>query len=213
MKNKVMAGTFLWMFAGLLVTFLTGYIVSINENMLNNIFSTGAYWILILLELGLVIFLSARVMKMSKTGARVSFLLYSFVSGLTFGSVFVVYQIESILLIFVAAALVFLIFAILGYKTNIDLTKFSTYLFMALIAMIICSLINIFIGNSTFDIAISAVTLLIFMGITAYDVQNVKRLSDSGVPEDNLMILGALELYLDYINIFLHLLELFGNDN
>ena len=213
MKNKVMAGTFLWMFAGLLVTFLTGYIVSINENMLNNIFSTGAYWILILLELGLVIFLSARVMKMSKTGARVSFLLYSFVSGLTFGSVFVVYQIQSILLIFVAAALVFLIFAILGYKTNIDLTKFSTYLFMALIAMIICSLINIFIGNSTFDIVISAVTLLIFMGITAYDVQNVKRLSDSGVPEDNLMILGALELYLDYINIFLHLLELFGNDN
>ena len=84
MKNKVMAGTFLWMFAGLLVTFLTGYIVSINENMLYNIFSTGAYWILILLELGLVIFLSAKVLKMSKTGARVSFLLYSFVSEVVY---------------------------------------------------------------------------------------------------------------------------------
>ena len=213
MKNKIMSGTFLWMFIGLLVTFLTGYIVSINENMLYNIFSTGAYWIIIILELALVIFLSARIMKMSKTTARISFLLYSFVSGLTFGSIFVVYKLQSILLIFVVAALVFLIFAILGYTTKLDLTKLGTYLYMALLAAIISMLINFFIGNSTFDMIICIVTLIIFMGITAYDIQKIKRLSDSSLPEENLIIYGALELYLDYINIFLHLLQLFGNDN
>ncbi len=213
MKNKVMAGTFLWMFVGLLVTFITGYVVSINENMFNNIFSDWSYIILIILELVLVIFLSARVFKMSKTMARISFLVYSFVSGLTFGSVFVVYKLTSIMLIFGVAALVFLVFALLGYYTKLDLTKLGTYLYMVLFASIICIIVNLFINNSVFDTVLSVIILIIFMGITAYDVQKVKSLSDSNLPEDNLMIYGALELYLDYINIFLHLLELFGREN
>ena len=213
MKNKVMAGTFLWMFIGLLVTFITGYVVSVNENMFNNIFSDWSYIVLVILELVLVIFLSARVFKMSKTMARISFLVYSFVSGLTFGSVFVVYKLTSIMLIFGIAAIVFLVFALLGYYTKLDLTKFGTYLYMALLASIICIIVNLFINNSIFNTILSVIILIIFMGITAYDVQKVKALSDSNLPEDNLMIYGALELYLDYINIFLHLLELFGSDN
>ncbi len=213
MKNKVMAGTFLWMFIGLLVTFITGYVVSINENMLNNIFNGGSYIILVILELVLVIFLSARVFKMSKTMARIAFLVYSFVSGLTFGSVFVVYKLTSIMLIFGIAALVFLVFALLGYYTKIDLTKIGTYLYMALLASIICIIVNIFINSAVFDTVLSVIILIIFMGITAYDIQRIKSLSDSNLSEDNLMIYGALELYLDYINIFLHLLELFGRDN
>ena len=114
------------MFAGLLVTFITGYTVSINENMLYNIFSGGTYILIVVVELLLVIILSARIAKLKSTTAKILFLLYSFTTGLTFGSIFVVYELTSIMLIFLITSLLFGIFALIGYKTDIDLSKFST---------------------------------------------------------------------------------------
>ena len=209
--NQLISKTFLWMFVGLLVTFLTGYIVSINENMLLSIFGGPLFWIIIILEFALVIFFSARVHKMKPMTARICFLLYSFVSGLTFSSIFVGFELSSVLYVFLIAAVVFAIFGAIGYFTNLDLNKISTYLLMALLAIIICSIVNLFIGNSTFDLIISIIALLVFFGFTAYDIQKVKILSNMGMDHEVVAINGAFELYLDFINIFLHLLSIIGD--
>ncbi len=210
--NKLISKSFIWMCIGLLTTFVTGFGVASNEKMLANIFSGGFYWVCIIAEFLLVIYLSARVFKMSPTGAKISFLLYAFVSGLTFSSIFVVYNLSSIMYVFLIAAVVFGIMALIGYTTNADLSKIGFYLLMALLGVIIVSIFNIFIGSDTLTLVLSAICLLIFIGITAYDVQKIKSLESSGLPEDNLAIYGALELYLDFINIFLHLLEIFANN-
>ena len=143
--------------------------------------------------------------------ARICFLLYSFVSGLTFSSIFVGFELSSVLYVFLIAAVVFAIFGAIGYFTNIDLNKISTYLLMALLAIIICSIVNLFIGNSTFDLIISIIALLVFFGFTAYDIQKVKILSNMGMDHEVVAINGAFELYLDFINIFLHLLSIIGD--
>ena len=209
--NQLISKTFLWMFVGLLVTFLTGYIVSVNENMLLSIFGGPLFWIIIILEFALVIFFSARVHKMRPMTARICFLLYSFVSGLTFSSIFVGFELSSVMYVFLIAAVVFAIFGAIGYFTNIDLNKIGTYLLMALFAIIICSIINIFVGNSTLDLVVSIIALLVFFGFTAYDIQKVKILSNMGMDHEVVAINGAFELYLDFINIFLHLLSIIGN--
>lgn len=212
MTNKLMSKTFLWMCVGLLVTFLTGFFVAHNEVMIVNIFKNSTYLILCVVELILVIVLSAKVRTMSKNVARIFFILYSFVTGLTFSSIFVIYELTSILYVFLLASVVFLVFGIIGYYTKLDLTKIGTYLMMALFAVIICFLINLFVDNNSFDLVISIISILVFIGFTAYDVQKIKRLSEEDlIPEDNLSIIGALNLYLDYINIFLDLLRIFGN--
>src|SRR5699024_7478450 len=146
-----MAKTFGWMFIGLLVTFLTGYGISLNPNMLLNVMSTTGLLLIIIAEFALVIFLSARITKMKPITAKISFLLYSFVSGLTFSSIFVVYNMSSIMIVFLITAVIFALFAILGATTKIDLTKVGTYLFMGLIASILVSIVNIFLNSSSLD--------------------------------------------------------------
>lgn len=210
MNNKIYSKVFMWMFIGLLVTFITGIYTSTNVDALEVIFNKSGYWILLIVELGLAIFLSARIHKMSPTTARICYLLYTFFTGLTFSSIFIVYKIESIMLVFLVTAILFLIFAIIGKTTKVDLTKISTILLMALLGIIIWTIINIFLQNSTFDMILSGISVLIFLGFIAYDIQKIKRL-DGWVNEENLAVIGAFELYLDFINIFLDLLNLFGN--
>ena len=212
-NNNILSKVFIWMFAGLLVTFLTGFVVSLNTNMLINVLSSGALWVILIVELLLVIILSANIHKMKATTAKVCFLLYAFVSGLTFSSVFVMYELGSIMYVFLITAAIFGIFALVGAKTNLDLSKFGTYLMMALLAVIVFLFINIFTASSTADMILSIIIILIFIGFTAYDVQKILRLSEeSMISEDNLAIYGALELYLDFINIFLELLKYFGQN-
>ena len=210
MKDNLISKTFLWMCFGLLITFITGYFVAHNEVMLENIYGGWGYWIFVIVELLLVIVLSARIMRMKPATAKVCFLLYSFVSGLTFASIFVYYAIDSIMIIFLVAAIIFAVMAIIGYTANVDLTRIGTYLFFALVAVLVVALINIFIGSSMLAMIISIVCVLIFIGITAYDVQKIKMLENSGLPKENLAIYGALDLYLDFINLFIHLLSIFG---
>ncbi len=209
--KNVLSKVFLWMFLGLLVTFGTGYYISTNENMVYNIFSGGMYFFLVILELVLVIVLSARIRKMNPMTAKIMFLLYSFVTGVTFAAIFIEFKLESIMFVFLVTAIVFGIFALIGHYTKLDLTKIGTFLLMALLGIIICIIINIFLNSETFDIVISCVSVVVFLGFTAYDVQKIKLLSYNFENEDNLAIIGALELYLDFINIFLDLLRLFGD--
>lgn len=210
-SNKLLSKSFLWMALGLLVTFGVGFGVSLNENMLLNIFG-GSYWLWIILEVGLVIFLAWRLFKMSAVSAKICFLLYAFVSGLTFSSVFVAYNVKSIMLVFLVTGLIFGIMSLVGYKTNKDLSKLGFYLLMALFGVIVVSLINIFLNSSMIELVISVVGVILFIGITAYDVQKIKSLEDSNLPRENLAIYGALELYLDFINIFLDLLRIIASN-
>ena len=198
------------MFIGLAITFGVGYYVSLNENMLFNVFSRY-YWFFIIAELGVVIFLSARIRKIQPITAKILFCLYSFLTGLTFSSIFVLYNLMSIMYVFGITSVLFLVFALIGYFTKIDLTKLGIYLFMALIGIIICSIINLFVGSSTFDLGITIICLIVFIAYIAYDMQVIKRNLYLIDQQDNLAIYGALQLYLDFINIFLRLLRLFGN--
>lgn len=209
MKNY--SKIFMWMCIGLLVTFATGFFVSTNENMLVSIFSSGMHFILIIAELATVIFLTARLHKMSETTAKISFIFYSFLTGLTFSSIFVVYELTSIIYVFLVSALLFGVFAVIGATTNIDLSKIGTILLMLLFGIIICTLINMFIGSESFDLVLCIIGLIVFMIYVAYDMQKIKQL-ESIYDGDKLAIIGALELYLDFINIFLRLLELFGKN-
>ena len=209
-NNKAFGKVFMWMFIGLLITFLTGYVVSSNDNMLYNIFSGGTYFILIIIELVLVVYLSARIHKMQVTTARIVFILYSFVSGLTFGSIFIVFKMSSIMLIFLITAILFGIFALIGRFTKIDLTKAGTILLMMLLGIVICTFVNVFLKNDTLDLFVSYISIIVFLGFTAYDMQKIKMLSYEFDDEDKIAIIGALELYLDFINIFIDLLRIFG---
>lgn len=206
--NKIYSKMFGWMFLGLMVTFLTGYVISTNLNMLLFVLKIP-FIIYAIIEIGLVIYLTARIHKMSGTTAKICFIIYSFVTGLTFSTIFLIYDLSSIIYVFGITALLFGIFALIGHFTNIDLSKISTFLLMGLLGIIICSIINMFIGNSTFDLIITIISIIIFLGYTAYDMQKIKR-SINTLPEDNLAVISALELYLDFINLFLDLLRLFG---
>ena len=212
--NKILSKVFTWMFIGLLITFLTGYYVSLNEFALARIFSGYTYIFIAIIEFVLVIYLSARITKMSPTTARICFLLYSFITGITFGSIFIVYEITSIIYTFLITAVIFGLCALVGKTTKLDLTKIGSYLIIGLFGVIICSIVNIFLKSSGFEMLLSVITVIIFLGLTAYDVQKIQRL-EGIIPEENLPIYGALELYLDFINIFIELLRFFGkaNDN
>lgn len=214
MTNKILPKVFGWMFIGLLVTFFTGYYVSLHPETMFNLLGSYAVIFIIIIEFALVIFLSARITKMKPATAIVSFIIYSAVSGLTFSTIFVAYELSSIMYIFLLAAGIFAIFAFLGAVTKVDLSKLGIYLFIGLIAIIVCGLINIFMNNSTFDLIVSCIAVAIFVGYTAYDVQQILKMQEFNIiPEDNLAIYGALELYLDFINLFLRLLQLFGRSN
>ena len=213
MNESILSKVFWWMCVGLLVTFATGALLATNPMMIVRLASSlGGYGLVLImvLEVVLVIVLSARIHKMNAMTAKICFLLYAFISGISFSSVFLAYDIGSVIWVFLASALIFALFAFLGNKTSVNLNKMGTYFLMALLAVIVCTIINIFTQSPTFDLIISIVMIIIFMGITAYDVQSVKRL-EGVMEDDNLAILGALELYLDYINLFLQLLGLFGN--
>lgn len=210
MGNKLFSKVFAWMFIGLIITFATGFYVAMHPNMLYNIFSTGLHFGLLILEIVLVVWLSARSHKMKFSTASIVYVIYSVVTGLTFSSFFVIYELGSIMFIFALTALLFGIFALLGYTTNTDLTKFSTIFLMGLIGIILATIINIFLNNSMLEIIISWVSIILFLGITAHDIQKIKSLSNVITDENAIAIIGALDLYLDFINIFIDLIRIFG---
>lgn len=209
MENKIFSKVYGWMFVGLLISFITGYYVSTQPNIIYNIFNKGLFFALILVEIGLCIWLSAGISKMQVTTARILFGLYSFITGLTFSTIFVAYKIDSIIMVFGITSLMFAIMALVGTLTNIDLTKLGTILFMGLIGIIIASIINIFIGSYVFDLGITIIGIIIFTAYIAYDVQKVKYVAQT-LEEDRAAILCAFELYLDFINLFIKLIRLFG---
>ena len=209
MKNKLIAKSFLWMAIGLLVTFVTGYFVSNSFNISYAIYNNHLYIALVIIELILVLVLSGMVHKFSPTVAKVVFLLYSFVSGLTFSSIFIAYELSYIMYVFFIAAAVFALFGFIGYYTKINLNKIGTVLLMGLAGAILLEILNIFLFKGSLDIIICIIFLVVFLGITAWDLQKLKNMDDT----DNAAIYGALQLYLDFINILISLLRLLNRRN
>ena len=211
MSKKIISSVFLWMFVGLMVTFGTAFLTAKNINMIANIYNGLIYYILIFLELGLAIFLSLRIWKMSGTTATCIYLFYTFLTGLTMSSIFIRYRMTSIIFVFLVAAILFLIFALLGRFTKIDLSKFRVFLFMAVIGIILLNIINMFLLNRTLNIVTCIISLIVFLGYVAFDIQKIKRMSEyDDIPERNLAIISALSIYIDFINIFMDLLNLTG---
>lgn len=210
--SKFFTKVYLWMFVGLLISFGVAYYTSTNLNMIY--FMLRNYTWIILAELLVVIIFSFLRRKVSSLVAGILFVVYAALSGLTLSSIFIVYEIGSIGMVFLSAALMFGLLAVYGYVTKNDLSSMGKILIFALLAIIIMSLINLFVYNSTFGVIISVISIVVFLGLTAWDMQNLKMIYNYYASDDKELnkasIYGALDLYLDFINIFLQLLSLFG---
>ena len=171
-------------------------------------------WGLIIAEFALVIGVSAAINKLSLTTATLMFILYSVINGALLSSIFLIYTASSIATVFFITAGTFGAMALVGYTTKTDLTSMGKILFMALIGLVIATLVNLFVKSSGFTLILSYVGVLIFVGLTAYDSQKIKQMMlqapDAGEGAQKLALLGALTLYLDFINLFIYLLRIFG---
>ena len=211
----LMRKVYVWMSLALVINGLAAYFVATSPVLLNAIFSNSiVFWGLIIAELVLVIGLSAAINKLSLTTATLMFVLYSVVNGATMASIFLVYAASSIAQVFFITAGTFAVMAFIGYTTKSDLTSIGKISLMAVIGLIIAGIVNIFVQSSMFSLIISGIGVLVFVGLTAYDAQKIKQMlmtaGDTGEGAQKLALLGALSLYLDFINLFLYLLRLLG---
>ena len=200
---------------GLLLTALASFLM-FSSGLMSLMFTyTPIIWILFVAELGLVIFLSARIDKMSNTIATVMFYLYSVLNGVTLAPIFLAYTGTSIAMTFAITAGTFGAMTFAGYITQKDLSKFGAIMFMAFIGLFICMLVNLFIHSTMMTWLISCAGVLIFVGLTAWDTQWIKRMCAEADPSmvGKVATMGALRLYLDFINLFLHLLRILGSRN
>lgn len=203
-----------WMALALLVTGLTAFAAATSEAVIEAvIINRLVFWALIIGEFALVWYLSARIFAMSAERAKLLFFVYSVINGLTLSVIFLVYTSSSIASTFFITAGTFAAMSAYGYYTKKDLTSLGKILMMALVGIIIASVVNIFVGSSGMDLIISYIGVLVFVGLIAYDTQKIKGIyaGEHGTEEETkLSILGALTLYLDFINLFLFLLRIFA---
>jgi len=223
--RSYMLGVYNYMAGGLAITGVIAYlaytmaVVQTPEGLMlsgfgNLIFNTPFKWVVMLAPLGMVFLLSFRVHKMSVGGAQVAFWTFAALMGLSLSSIFLVYTGGSIFQVFLITAASFGALSLWGYTTKKDISGWGSFLFMGLIGIIIASIVNIFVGSSALQFAISVIGVLVFAGLTAYDTQQIKEMynvHDDGTVAGRKSIMGALRLYLDFINLFIMLLSLFGN--
>lgn len=212
----LMRKVYVWMTLALVLTGITAFGVASSPSLMMTIIQTPAImWGLIIAELAIVIAISAAINRLSLTTATLLFVLYSVLNGATFSLIFAVYTMSSIANVFFITAGTFGVMAAYGYFTKRDLSSWGKLLLMALIGLIIATLVNVFLVKSSgFDLILSYAGVLIFVGLTAYDTQKIKQMlamqTDMGEGAQKVALLGALSLYLDFINLFLYLLRIFG---
>ena len=213
----LMRKVFVWMTLALAITGLTAYGVATSPTILSLIFSSNVtVFGLIIAEFALVFAISGAINRMSLSTATMLFILYSVINGATLSSIFLTFSVATIGKVFFITAGTFGAMALVGYTTKTDLTSRGKLLFMALLGIIIASVVNMFVGSSGLDLILSYVGVLVFVGLTAYDTQKIKQMCqsapDAGESTQKLALIGALSLYLDFINLFLYLLRIFGNN-
>ncbi len=216
--NILLNSVYQWMMIGLLVSGLSAFMVTHSTFLLHLLFG-NAYmiWVLFFMEIGLVVAISAGINKMDISTAKILFILFSVVDGMTLASIFLIYTEASIVTTFFIAAMTFGIMSLYGYFTDKDLSSWGNILFIGLIGIIVAMLVNFFLKSPAFEWWISIIGVIIFVGLTAYDTQKIKEMGEAMAESGDtkslsrVAIVGALALYLDFINLFIMMLELFGN--
>jgi len=212
----LMRKVYVWMTLALIITGVTAFGVANSPGIISAIYSNSAImWGLLIAEFALVFGISAAINRLSLATATMLFVLYSAINGVVLSSIFLVYTASSIASVFFITAGTFAVMAFIGYTTKTDLTSMGKILMMAIIGLIIASLVNVFLVKSTgFDLILSYAGVLIFVGLTAYDSQKIKEMlltaPDAGEGAQKLALIGALSLYLDFINLFIYLLRILG---
>ena len=211
----LMRKVYVWMTLALMITGATAYGVATSPGIQMALFSNQLlFWGLVIAEFALVIGISAAINRLSLTTATLMFVLYSVINGAMLSSLFLLYTLSSIASVFFITAGTFGVMALIGYTTKKDLTSMGRILFMALIGIIIATVVNIFLKSSGLQMIVSYLGVLIFVGLTAYDSQKIKNMlqmaPDASEASQKLALLGALTLYLDFVNLFIYLLRIFG---
>lgn len=214
----LMRKVYLWMTLALMITGITAAGVANSPNILALIYSSQVVmWGIIIAEFGLVIYISARLEKLSLSTATTLFALYSILNGVMLSSIFLLYSTAIISKVFFITAGTFGVTALYGYATKKDLSSLGNILFMALIGLVIATIVNVFTKSAMFDLILSYIGVIIFVGLTAWDSQKIKHMmmvqQDADESAQKLALIGALSLYLDFINLFLYLLRIFGRSN
>ena len=214
----LMRKVYVWMTLALVITGFTAYGVATSPGILQAIYSNQIlFWGMIIAEFALVIGVSAAINRLSLTTATLMFILYSVINGALLSYIFLAYTASSIATVFFITAGTFGVMAFIGYTTKTDLSSMGKIVMMALIGLIIATVVNLFIKSSGLTMMLSYVGVLVFVGLTAYDTQKIKQMllqaPDAGEGTQKLALLGALSLYLDFINLFIYLLRIFGRRN
>ncbi len=213
-QRKFLTKVYGWMSLALLLSGITAFIVATSPFLINLVFGNKiGFSLLAIGEIVLVWWLSASIRKISTMAASIAFLAYSVINGATLASIFYVFSLNSIIVVFLVSALMFIGMSLYGVFSKSDIMSFGRYFSMAIIGLIVASVINIFLKSSGFNWVISIVTVVILTGLTAYDTRKMILVSQQADGNDMFQkasIIGALELYLDFINIFLALLRIFG---
>lgn len=208
-NTQVYPKMFTWLFIGLLITFASGYALTLNEQLMIQVLAIGILPIAII-EIVIALVLGIRLAKMHPLTMKILYVIYSILTGVTFSVIFVAFEVSSLISIFIITAIIFALLAFYGYTTKRDLTKIGPIALIALLGIIIGGILNIFIFKSTmFDTVLTMLGVLIFIAYIAYDVNKVKQLM-LVIGEEKAAVYGAFQLYLDFINLFIRLLELFG---
>jgi len=203
-----------YMAMGLAVTGGVAFMVASSPTLMQAIFGTPLMWVAILAPLAMVFFLSFRIHKMSPGTAQAVFWIYAALNGVMFSTIFLAYTSTSIARVFFITASMFAAMSLYGYTTKKDLSGWGSFLFMGLIGIIVAMIVNLFLASSALHFAISVIGVLVFTGLTAYDTQQIKQMyveGDEAGTATKKAVMGALRLYLDFINLFLMLLRLFGS--
>ena len=211
--RQYMLKVYNYMASGVALTGVVAALTVQSDTLMQLVFGTPLRWVIFLAPLGLVFFLSARMHKMSASAAQTTFWIFAGLMGLSLASIFAVYTNTSIARVFFISAGTFAAMSLYGYTTNRDLSGWGSFLFMGVIGIVIASIVNIFLVSSALHFAISVIGVLVFVGLTAYDTQSIKNMyseADHAEIHGKKAIMGALRLYLDFINLFIMLLHLFG---
>lgn len=210
-QNKLFGKTFFWMFLGLLGSAIIAW-YTYSSGLFVDIILGGYFNVLLILELVAVFVFSLLFRKLSPVLVGILYFVYAMLNGVTLATVFVVFELSSIVYLFIISALIFGALGLIGYKTNKDLSSWGTYINVFLIAGILLSIINLFIlKSSTFDLILDWLILALFCGVTIYDINKIKALqTEPNIDQEKIHIYCAMQLYLDFINIFLRILSIFG---
>lgn len=209
--NEAMGRVYGHMSIAVLVSMIVSYFVGTTPELLQFFFTGAMKWIVIFAPLVAILGMTFASEKFSKQGLQLFLYAFAGLMGLSFATIFALYTMGSIFTAFMGGAVLFGTMSLYGYFTKKDLTSVGSFMFVGLIAIIIASIINIFIGSSVMQMVISAIAIIIFLGLTAYDTQKIREMVTNDTDTGREEVLGALSLYLDFINLFIHLLQLFGN--